>query len=266
MKNEADYNERKNENEALGDVPGKIPSYLLKAKVNLPKNGPIRFQIGLILSMAMAYIALEWVFPLQDDAVPPPVDLIEEEVFYLQEQPVEPPKIIAQATPEPVRKPLQRIVVNKTEALAVSENETEISLPLAPPSPPGPATPSEAPKEEKPYTMLNVQELPIFPGCEKVSSAERFACFQEKLKKHIKRNFRYPEAAVVTGQEGKVYVEFEISKTGVIGGLRLRGPAPVLEKEASRIINRLPQMIPGKVKGIPVRVRFAVPINFVLNQ
>ncbi|SFR33144.1 protein TonB [Robiginitalea myxolifaciens] len=266
MKNEADYNENKNHNKEEETVPKRIPSYLLKARANLPKNGPIRFQIGLILAMTVSYIALEWIFPLKEDPAPPPLELLEEQVFYLQEQQEEPPKIMALATPEPVRKPLQRIVVDKTEAPAIEKEDIPISLSLTPPAPPGPRITPEAPKEEQYYTMLNVQELPVFPGCEKVSSEERFACFQAGLKKHIKRNFRYPDAAVVTGQQGRVYVEFVISKTGEIGGLKLRGPAPVLEKEASRIINRLPQMIPGKVRGIPVPVRFAVPINFVLGQ
>ena len=57
MKNEADYKERKTNRKEYLPVPGKIPSYLLKSKTNLKKNGLVRFQVGLILSMTMAYIA-----------------------------------------------------------------------------------------------------------------------------------------------------------------------------------------------------------------
>ena len=37
---------------------------------------------------------------------------------------------------------------------------------------------------------------------------------------------------------------------------------PLLEKEAERIISLLPQMIPGKQRGKPVKVPYAVPIVF----
>jgi protein TonB len=38
-----------------------------------------------------------------------------------------------------------------------------------------------------------------------------------------------------------------------------------LEKEARRIIENLPQMIPGKQRGKAVRVPYSIPITFKLQ-
>ena len=67
------------------------------------------------------------------------------------------------------------------------------------------------------------------------------------------------------GIQGRVYVQFIISKDGSITGIRTRGPDKNLEKEAQRIIERLPVMIPGKQRGRTVRVPFSIPINFRLE-
>ena len=67
------------------------------------------------------------------------------------------------------------------------------------------------------------------------------------------------------GIQGRVYVSFIINKDGTIGSVRMRGPDKNLEKEAARIINKLPKMTPGKQRGRPVRVPFSIPITFKLN-
>ena len=110
-----------------------------------------------------------------------------------------------------------------------------------------------------------IENIPVFPGCEKVSKTRARDCFQEKINKHIKKNFRYPEIAQEMGIQGRVYVNFIISKDGNITNVRMRGPDKNLEKEAARIISRLQKMIPGKQRGRPVRVPFSIPITFRLN-
>jgi protein TonB len=106
---------------------------------------------------------------------------------------------------------------------------------------------------------------PIFPGCEKVDKSQRRDCFQDKMNKHIRKNFRYPEIAQEMGIQGRVYVNFIIAKDGQITNIRMRGPDKNLEKEAQRIISKLPSMTPGKQRGRPVRVPFSIPITFRLQ-
>ena len=68
------------------------------------------------------------------------------------------------------------------------------------------------------------------------------------------------------GIQVRVFVQFTIGKDGSISGIRTRGPNKNLEKEADRIISKLPRMKPGKLRGRPVRVPFSVPITFRLSD
>tara|TARA_B100001093_G_scaffold391353_1_gene377766 strand:- start:428 stop:1132 length:705 start_codon:yes stop_codon:yes gene_type:complete len=108
-----------------------------------------------------------------------------------------------------------------------------------------------------------IEDVPIFPGCE--GSSNKKTCFQEMMQKHIRKNFRYPEIAQEMGIQGRVNVMFVIQKDGSIGGIRMRGPDKNLETEALRIINKLPNMTPGKQRGRPVKVPFSIPITFRLQ-
>ena len=110
-----------------------------------------------------------------------------------------------------------------------------------------------------------IEDVPIFPGCESVAKSQRRACFQDQMNKHIRKNFRYPDIAQEMGIQGRVYVNFIISKDGSITNIRMRGPDKNLENEAARIIGRLPTMTPGKQRGRAVRVPFSIPITFRLQ-
>ena len=110
-----------------------------------------------------------------------------------------------------------------------------------------------------------IEDVPLYPGCERVPKSERRNCFQKEIQKHINKNFRYPEIAQEMGIQGRVFVQFVIQKDGSISGIRTRGPDKNLEKEADRIISKLPRMTPGKQRGRPVRVPFSIPITFKLQ-
>lgn len=109
-----------------------------------------------------------------------------------------------------------------------------------------------------------VDQTPVFPGCE--NAADPRSCFREKIQKHIRKHFRYPEEAQQQGIQGRVAIMFTIDKQGNIVDIRKRGPSPILEKEAVRIIERLPKMTPGEQKGQPVNVPFSIPITFRLSS
>ena len=116
---------------------------------------------------------------------------------------------------------------------------------------------------EVPFAVI--EDVPIFPGCESVSKSQRRACFQEQMNKHIRKNFRYPDIAQEMGIQGRVYVNFIVSRDGSITNIRMRGPDKNLENEAARIIGRLPRMTPGRQRGVPVKVPFSIPITFRLQ-
>ena len=109
-----------------------------------------------------------------------------------------------------------------------------------------------------------VEEVPVFPGCE--DAADPRACFQEKMQRHISKNFRYPEEAQKQGIQGRVSVMFTIDEEGNITDIRQRGPHELLENETLRIIKNLPQMKPGRYRGKAVSVPFSIPITFKLQN
>lgn len=108
-----------------------------------------------------------------------------------------------------------------------------------------------------------IEKVPVFPGC-KGNNEELKACFQEKMQEHLKKHFKYPEAASELGIYGKVFVLFQIDKNGMVAKIQTRGPDKILEKEAERIISLLPKMEPGKQRNKPVGVPYSIPINFKL--
>ena len=119
----------------------------------------------------------------------------------------------------------------------------------------------EITKEEYP----KIEEIPVFPGCEKLKKTKLIECFQMKMQRHINKNFRYPEFAQKNGIQGRVFIKFIIGVDGNITRIESRGPHPILERDAERIILLLPKMKPGKVNGLRVRVPFSIPITFRLN-
>ena len=119
--------------------------------------------------------------------------------------------------------------------------------------------------QEQEIDFDSVERPPIYPGCEPYTQQLR-SCTQRKIQTHINKNFRYPEFAQKTGIQGRVFVQFIIDKDGSILGIKTRGPHPILEIEAKRIISILPKFIPGYVDGKAVRVPFSMPITFKLQK
>ena len=111
--------------------------------------------------------------------------------------------------------------------------------------------------------FANVDEVPVFPGCE--NAADKRACFQEKIQEHIRKHFNYPLEAQEKGIQGRVSIMFSIGSDGDIKNIKMRGPDKLLEDEAERIIKRLPNMEAGMHKGVAVNVPFSIPITFRLE-
>ena len=67
------------------------------------------------------------------------------------------------------------------------------------------------------------------------------------------------------GIQGKVFVQFVVEKDGSISDVNIiRGIGGGCDEEATRLVKNMPNWIPGKQRNMPVRVRFNMPIHFVL--
>jgi protein TonB len=68
------------------------------------------------------------------------------------------------------------------------------------------------------------------------------------------------------GVQGKVYVTFVVEVDGSITDVKvLRGIGSGCDDEAVRVVKSMPKWVPGKQRGVPVRVQFNLPINFKLQ-
>lgn len=113
-----------------------------------------------------------------------------------------------------------------------------------------------------------IEDVPIYPGCESMrNNATRKKCMEEKVMQYVQTNFK-TELAGDLGLEGRqrINVQFKIDRTGNVVNVRARAPHPELEKEAVKLIQRLPKMTPGKQRGKPVGVIYALPILFQVEM
>jgi len=108
-------------------------------------------------------------------------------------------------------------------------------------------------QSDQPYTV--VEQMPTFIGGE------------EALRKFMVTNVKYPVQATQKGIQGKVFINFVVTKTGIVTNAKvLRGVDPSLDKEAMRVIESMPNWNPGKQNGDNVRVSYTIPIEFKLQQ
>lgn len=108
----------------------------------------------------------------------------------------------------------------------------------------------EAPKEI--FTV--VEEQPQYPGGD------------ESRIKYLQDNIKYPDEAKELGVQGKVFVTFVVEVDGSITDVRvLRGIGAGCDEEAIRVVKGMPKWVPGKQRGVPVRVQFNLPIKFTLQ-
>lgn len=110
-----------------------------------------------------------------------------------------------------------------------------------------------------------VEEMPKFPGGD------------QALMEFIENNLHCPKKMLRIGANGRVIVSFVVEKDGSITEpkvvkttLKKKSGKPYentriikqCEEEALRIVKMMPRWIPGKQNGVPVRVKYNVPVKF----
>ncbi len=85
--------------------------------------------------------------------------------------------------------------------------------------------------------------------------------------KWLGNNIRYPEAAQQNDIQGRVIVKFVVEKDGSIGAADIvKGVDKDLDREAIRVVKKMPKWQPGKNNGVAVRSYFTLPVVFKLAQ
>ena len=219
-------------------------------KANLENKKLMFMQIGLVISLLIAWLAFE--HKSYDKREIDPSLLRQTEV--LDEEMVEITKQEEQK-PQPVEMPKQTtqleivqddVEVEDIEINAEVEQNEVIEEYVAPE-----VVEDEVVEQE---IFKIVEEMPSFPGGE------------QKLMKYVGDNVKYPQIARETGIQGRVFVNFVVEPDGSVSNVSvLRGIGGGCDEEAMRVVKNMPKWKPGKQRGKAVRVQYMLPINFTLK-
>lgn len=81
----------------------------------------------------------------------------------------------------------------------------------------------------------------------------------------LSNNVHYPQEAKENAIQGRVLVTFVVEKDGSISNaIVVKSLDSLLDKEALRVINTMPNWKPGKNNGVAVRTKYTVPVSFKL--
>ena len=112
---------------------------------------------------------------------------------------------------------------------------------------------AKAEEAENP-TFFIVEKMPVFPGGE------------EALREFIANNLVYPAEAAKQAIQGRVFVTFIVSKTGLVEKIKIaKSVNPLLDEAAMEVVRKMPQWTPGTQKGEAVDVHYTIPIQFSLK-
>ena len=222
-------------------------------KANLENKKLLFIEIGLIISLLIVYIALEWTSKETNTAVLEDNTevLIEEEIISTNmETPPPPPP----APKIPVLSDQIDIVDDEIELeddmFMNLEDDSSLGVEIM-----DYVEVQEEVVEEEAIPFQLVEEKPSFQG----GDANQFS-------KWVNSRLVYPEIAKENGVQGRVTLQFTVEKDGSVTKVRvLRGVDPSLDKEAVRVVSMSPKWKPGKQRDRAVPVTYTFPVIFQLR-
>ena len=215
------------------------------------------FLLGLILVLALFFVALEWnsddtgwaFFDTDDDLE------AELELEPLKRNQDEIPMMLPQEAKEELP---------KSEELRLVEDDVELAPDITDDTknPEIPEIPEEAEQQEQPEVvdMYNepvdirvVEDLPQFPG----GAAE--------FMKWLTKNLKYPQSAQQMKVKGRVVAEFIVNKDGSVTDLQLVEHLNMAcDNEVLRVLKMMPKWEPGVMNAKPCRTKVCIPVVFNL--
>lgn len=222
-------------------------------KASLENKRALFIEIGLIVALAVVYIAFNWT---SKDVQ---VSTLEAENQVVQEEEIIP---ITQETPPPPPEAPKIPVLS--DQIDIVDDEIEVDndfLSLEDSDDMGVEimdyveNVQEEVVEEEAIPFQLVEEKPSFMG----SDANEFS-------KWVNKRLVYPEIAKENGVQGRVTLQFTVEKDGSVTKVKvLRGVDPSLDKEAVRVVSMSPKWKPGKQRDRAVPVTYTFPVYFQLR-
>ena len=222
-------------------------------KANLENKKLLFIEIGLIISLAITYLAFEWKSSETN------VSTLEAETEVVLEEEIIP---ITQETPPPP--PAAPKIPVLSDQIDIVDDEIEVDddmfMNLEDDSSLGVeimdyVEVEEEVVEEEAIPFQLVEEKPSFQG----GDANQFS-------KWVNSRLVYPEIAKENGVQGRVTLQFTVEKDGTVTKVKvLRGVDPSLDKEAVRVVSMSPKWKPGKQRDRAVPVTYTFPVIFQLR-
>ncbi len=240
-----------------------------KKKINIQWNSRLFFQLGIVISLLTVFFLMQMDFEMRIAEISPPRSegimdppVIDYVIDIDKPKPIEPQKLVI-----PKIEPVKRVVKSNTFEVT-PDTSTEIETSIAPTDEPIiEATPVSVdnPVEAEPTgprSMVNVEFVPVFPGCENLATnAQKVECMSSNIDAFINKYFKQELLENLNpNQTYRVYVNFKIDSKGFVTDVIANSHHPVLTKEAQRVISKLPVMKPGKQGNKDVDVLYTVPI------
>lgn len=219
-------------------------------KSDLENKKSVFFILGLSLVLGVLLLSFEWTsgeVEIQDLGSLQDMEVEFEEPPITRQDEPEPPKM---DQPKPKVIEQIEIVEDEAEVEEVEIKDTEIDEDTE-------VVMVEVQEEEEEVEeeiFVVVEDMPEFPGG------------MLELRKYISNNLEYPEIAREMGIQGRVIVQFIVGKDGKVSNAVIaRSVDKALDQAALKVINSMPAWKPGKQRGAPVKVKYTLPVSFVLN-
>lgn len=223
------------------------------AKANLEQHKTMWLLIGYIMVFAILFVAFEWTATEKKhtgEIVTAGV-LLEEEIMIpitMPEKKVVPPPPQAKQITEILEIVEDDAEIEESELASVEETGEVVEIADV-----GNVV-VEAPAEEEEIHQV-VEQMPEFPGGMKA------------LMQYLQENIKYPRMSREMGSQGRAFICFVVNTDGSIQDVEVaKSTSDVhLDKEAVRVVEKMPRWNPGKQAGKAVRVRFTLPVTFRLK-
>ena len=229
-------------------------------RADIDRQRTTGFLLGLVFVLAVFYVSLEWNSTDSSDDINP-IDL--SELMHESE-------LVPMSNEELTSRIEEKKEPEKTEQLHVVDDQVELQPDDTEPVAEGEGEDDEQllqqlqEEDDKALASLNVdpnhplnfhivEDLPKYPG-----GAVEFM-------KWLTRNLQYPAVARSRKTQGKVVAVFYVEKDGSITGISVtQSLSPECDREALRVLRKMPKWEPGIQNDQPCRTKVCIPIVFKL--
>jgi protein TonB len=222
---------------------------------DLERRRPQRFLLGLVMALALFFVALEWnssdsgwtFFEADDDLE------AELELEPLKRDADEIPMMLPQEKTPELPKSEQLRLVDDAVDTEIAEMPENTELQEIPEDPDQPEQAEVVDMYDEPVDIRVVEDLPQFPG----GAAE--------FMKWLTKNLKYPTTAQNQRVQGRVVAEFIINKDGSVSDLQLVEHLNLAcDNEVLRVLRMMPKWEPGVMNAKPCRTKVCIPVVFNL--